>query len=65
MKNAPVMDFWVSTSIFLSSQLKSAVSNEGKLLHDQVSKRDIPSRPVAQNFEIRHPALKRPILIAR
>jgi len=63
MKNAPVMDFWVSTAIFLSGQTKPAASTHGKLLHEVVTRRDT-SVPQDQKYEIRHPALRRRSLLA-
>ncbi|MBX3743386.1 MAG: hypothetical protein KF712_20545 [Akkermansiaceae bacterium] len=63
MKNAPVMDFWVSTSIFLSGQTKTSASTHGKLLHEVVTRRN-PPVPPEQKIEIRHPAVRHRSLLA-
>ncbi len=63
MKNAPVMDFWVTTAIFLSGQTKTPASTHGKLLHEVVTRRDTPA-PQEKRYEIRHPAMKRSRLFA-
>jgi hypothetical protein len=58
MKNAPVMDFWVSTSIFLSGQSKTASGVHGKLLHEVITRRNTLV-PQEEKYEIRYPAVKR------
>ncbi|WAC18217.1 hypothetical protein OVA24_13315 [Luteolibacter sp. SL250] len=63
MKNAPVMDFWVTTAIFLSGQTKTPASTHGKMLHEVVTRRDT-SIPQEKGYEVRHPALKRSPLFA-
>lgn len=63
MKNAPVMDFWVTTAIFLSGQTKTPASLHGKLLHEVVTRRDT-SVPQEKRYEVRHPAVKRNPLLA-
>ena len=63
MKNAPVMDFWVSTSIFLSGQSKTPTRAPGKLLHEVITRRDtLVSQE--EKYEIHHPAGKRPSVFA-
>ncbi|RYD17943.1 MAG: hypothetical protein EOP88_24320 [Verrucomicrobiaceae bacterium] len=57
MKNAPVMDFWVSTSIFLAAQANTPAAPQGRLLHEMVTRRDTSAAP-EKKFEVRHPAVK-------
>ena len=47
--NTPVMDFWVSTSIFLSAQGKEDQFGHGHLLSETVTERETVKRQMEQS----------------